>query len=348
MKRIEAIGAASFAAALVLSGAAQAQTPAEFYKGKTITMIIGYSAGGGYDTYARHVARHIGKHIPGNPQVVPRNMPGGGGRVAAAYVYNVAPKDGTVLCTADQSLALQQAMDDKSIKFDNAKFTWIGNPNSSNNVTAMWHTTGVKTFADAQQKETVIGATGNNTSAQYPIVMNAVLGTKFKVIMGYPGGNDINLAMERGEVGGRGSNNWVSWQATRPQWLKEKKINIIVQIGAKREADLPDVPLLTDLAKNEEDRKLLMLLSAPVAVGRPIFSTPNVPADRTAALRKAFDETMKDSEFLAEAKKIDLDISPVSGADLQKIVEDVIHAPKPIAQRLAKIISTIEDPKKKK
>ncbi len=334
--------------ALALAGccaaaSASAQPAADFYKGKSMSFVIGYSAGGGYDTYARHVARHMGKHIPGSPQIVPRNMPGGGGRVAAAYLYNVAPKDGTVLCTADQSLPLQQAMGDTSIKFDNSQFTWIGNPNASNNVTAIWHTAGIKTFDDARKKEIAIGATGNNTSAQYPIVMNAVLGTKFKVIMGYPGGNDINLAMERGEVAGRGSNNWVSWKATRPNWLAENKIDIIVQIGLKREPDLPNVPMLTDLATNDEDRVLLALLSAPVAIGRPVFSTPGLPADRLAALRAAFDATMKDEEFLAEAKKIDLDIIPVSGAELEKVVREVIAAPKPVAERLAKIIATVEE-----
>lgn len=337
----------AFAFTLVAASAvvAQAQPASEFYKGKSLTFLIGYSAGGGYDAYARHVARHMGKHLPGAPQIVPRNMPGGGGRVAAAHMANVAPKDGTFLCTADQSLPLQQAMGDPSIKFDNAKFTWIGNPNAGNNVTAVWHTTGVKTIEDARRTEVVIGATGNNTSAQYPIVMNAVLGTRFKVVTGYPGGNDINLAMERGEVGGRGSNNWVSWKATRPHWLKENKINILVQIGIKKEPDLPHVPLLTDLAKNEEDRALLALLSAPVAVGRPVFSTPDVPADRVAALRAAFDATMKDPDFLAEARKMDLDIDPVGGAELEKVVRDVIAAPKAVADRLAKIIASIDEKK---
>ncbi len=328
---------------LLASASASAQPAADFYKGKTLSFLIGYTPGGGYDTYARHVARHMGKHLPGAPLIVPRNMQGGGGRVAAAYVANVAPKVGTILCTADQSLPLQQAMGDPSIKFDNSKFTWIGNPNASNNVTAMWHTAGVKTFEDAKKVEVAIGATGNNTSAQYPIVMNAVLGTKFKVIMGYPGGNDINLAMERGEVGGRGSNNWVSWKSTRPNWLAENKIIIIAQIGIKKEPDLQHVPLLTELATNADDRALLELLSAPVAIGRPIFSTPDVPADRVAALRAAFDATMKDADFLAEASKIDLDIDPVGGAELEKIVASVISAPKPIADRLANIIATVED-----
>lgn len=332
--------------ALLAAGAAMACSPAvaqsveDFYKGKTMTFLIGYSAGGGYDTYARHVARHMGKHIPGAPQIVPKNMAGGGGRVAAAYMFSVAAKDGTFLATADQSMPLQQAMGDKTVRFDTTKFNWIGNPNAGNNVTAVWHTTGVKTFDEAKQKEVVIGATGNNTSAQYPLVMNALLGTKFKVITGYPGGNDINLAMERGEVGGRGSNNWVSWKATRPKWLEENKINILVQIGLKKEADLPNVPLLSDLATSPEDKVVLRMLSAPVAIGRPVFSTPGVPAERVKALRAAFDKTMTDPEFLAEAKKINLDLDPVSGEELQKIVEEIVNAPKAAVDKLAKIIST--------
>ncbi len=352
MTRRLALQFTALCATAILAGAvatpASAQTVESFYRGKTISFLIGYSAGGGYDTYARHVARHIGKHIPGNPTVVPRNMPGGGGRVAANYMYNVAAKDGTFLATADQSMPLQQAMGDKSVNFDNTKFNWVGNPNASNNVTAVWHTSGVTTFDQAKQKELVIGATGNNTSAQYPLVMNAVLGTKFKVITGYPGGNDINLAMERGEVAGRGSNNWVSWKATRPQWLADKKIHILVQIGLKKEEDLPNVPLLSDLGASEEDRLVLRMLSAPVAIGRPVFTTPGVPEDRVKALRAAFDKTMQDPEFRAEAKKIDLDINPVSGEELQKVVAEIVNAPKSAVDRLAKIIATPVESRKVK
>jgi hypothetical protein len=246
----------------------------EFYKGKTISLVIGYSAGGGYDTYARLVARFMGDHIPGKPQIVPRNMPGASSRVAVAYVYSVAPKDGTVLGTGDQSLALAQAMGEK-LQFDVSKLIYIGNPSAENNTTVTWHTSGVKTIEDARKQEVPMGATGRSPSSQYPRVMNAVLGTRFKIILGYPGGNEINLAMERGEVAGRGSNNWASWKATRAEWLRDKKINILVQVGLTKAPDLPDVPLLMDLATNEEDRAVLRLLSSPAAVGRPIFTTPD-------------------------------------------------------------------------
>ncbi len=331
---------------MLLASPAFAQSPADFYKGKSLDMVIGFSVGGGYDIYARTVARFMGEHIPGKPRIVPKNMTGAGSRVAANYVYNVAPKDGTVLATVDQSMPLEQAVGDAGITIDTRKFTWIGNPIVDNNTLVTWHTSPVKTVADAQKMEIAIGATGFNTSAQYPQVMNSLLGTKFKIIMGYPGGNEVNLAMENGEVAGRGSNSWASWKASKPDWVRDKKMHIIVQIGLTKTADLPDVPLLVDLARNEDDRLALRLVSAPPSVGRPIFSTPNVPEDRTKALRDAFDATMKDAAFLDEAKKTGLDINPISGAELQKVVADIIDTPKPVRDRLAAILSLIDRDKK--
>ncbi len=337
---------AAFTSTAILSAPAFAQAPADFYKGKTLDMIIGFSVGGGYDVYARTVARFMGEQIPGKPRIVPKNMTGAGSRVAANFVFNVAPKDGTVLATADQSMPLEQAVGDAGITFDTRKFTWIGTPIFENNTLVTWHTSPVKTVDDAKRLEVAVGATGFNTSAQYPQVMNSLLGTKFKIIMGYPGGNEINLAMENGEVAGRGSNNWTSWKSTKPDWIRDKKINILVQIGLTKAADLPDVPLLMDLAKNEDDRLALKLVSAPPMVGRPVFSTPNVPDDRTKALRDAFDATMKDPAFLEEAKKTGLDINPIGGAELQKIVADIIDTPKPVRDRLASILSLIDRDKK--
>lgn len=328
-----------FGGAALLCPTVSHAEPVDFYGGQTIELLIGYSAGGGYDAYARLVARHMGNHIPGHPTLVPRNMPGGGGRVLAGYVENVAPKDGTVLATADQSLPLQQALGDPTVRFDTSKFFWIGTPIADNNTLVTWHTTGVETVEQAKEKPVVMGATGENTSAQYPRAMNSLLGTKFKVIVGYPGGNDINLAMERNEVGGRGSNNWPSWKSTRPDWLAQKKINLLVQIGLTKDPELPNIPLLYELAKDDESRAALKLLSAPVAIGRPLFTTPGVPSERVAILRRAFDDTMKDPEFLADAKKQNLDISPSSGEELQKVVEQILATPKSAIQRLAAAIS---------
>lgn len=327
--------------ALLLAGwpsaALSQQAVEEFYRGRKIDLVIGYSPGGTYDLYARLVARHLGRHIPGKPLIVPRNMPGAGSRTAATFVASIAPRDGTVLATADQSLALQQAAGDNRIKFDTTKFIFIGNPNIENNTTAAWAASGIKTIDDAKRREVTAGATGGSTSSQYPKAMNALLGTRFKIILGYPGGNDINLAMERGEVDVRGSNSWSSWKATRPQWLAEHKINILVQIGLKKAPDL-DAPLLMDLASNAEDRALLRLLSTSTQVGRPIFTTPGVPAERVAALRAAFDAMVRDPAFLDDAKQAHFDIDPVPGEALQKLIGEVVTIPKGQAEKLRKII----------
>lgn len=321
---------------LLAPGAAVKADPVEdFYRAHNIDFIIGYSPGGGYDTYARVVARHLGRFIPGKPTIIPRNMAGAGSLVAAAYVFNVGPKDGTILATADQSLALMQAMGDPNIKFDAGKFTYIGNPIVDNNTVVTWYTSDVKTVADAKKHEIPMGATGSiGTSTQYVLAMNAFVGTKFKPVAGYPGGNDVSLAMEKGEVMGRGSNAWTSWKATRPDWIKEHKINVLVQIGLRKVADLPDVPLLMDLTDNPDDKAALKLLSAPTAVGRPIFSTPGVPADRVKALRAAFDQMVQDPQFRDDAAKGGLDLDPIPGEELQAVVTDILATPKPIAARL--------------
>ena len=331
-----AAGAAAVAAPVM------AQSPEPFYKGRKMDMIIGYSSGGTYDLYARLMARHLPAYIPGNPVIVPRNMPGGGSRTATAWVYSAAPKDGTVLATADQSLAIAQALGDRQIRFDVNKLIYIGNPIQDNNTTVAWHTTGIRTIEDAMKQEATVGSTGGSTSSQYPKAMNALLGTKFKIILGYPGGNDINIALERGEVAVRGSNSWHSWKSTRPDWLRDKKINILVQIGLAKAPDLPDVPLLTDLAKNAEDRAVLKLLSAPTAIGRPIFTAPGTPADRVKILRDAFDTMVADPKFIAEAKAENFEIDPVSGEELQKIVADIVAAPPAVARRLNEIIGAVD------
>ena len=333
-------GAAAIAAALAISapiGAARAETVQQFYKGKTINLYIGFSPGGGYDVYARLLAQFMGAHIPGNPSIVPQNMTGGGSRVAANYLYNVAPKDGTALGTVDQAIPVQQAIGDPTVKFDSKAFSWIGNLDTDNNVLATWYTAGVKTIEEAKEKQVTLGATGFNTSSQYPAALNKVIGTKFKIIFGYPGGNDINLAMERGEVGGRGSNSWASWKATRPEWVRDHKLDILVQIGLKKADDLPNVPLMIDLAPNPLDKAAFKVLSSPPSVGRPIFGPPGIPADRVAALRKAFDDTMKDPGYLAAAKTAGLDTNPSTGQDLEKVVDDIVDAPKNVVARVSEI-----------
>ncbi len=342
MLRLFAATALSATGALSLCAGARADAIEDFYRGKSIDMIIGYSPGGTYDLYARLVARFLGDYIPGKPRMVPRNMPGAGSRLAANWVYNLGPKDGTVIATGDQSLAVEQAMGDKALTIDVSKFQYIGNPAADNNTTAAWHTSGIKTIEDAKLREVPTGATGGSTSSQYPKAMNALLGTKFKIITGYPGGNDITLALEKGEVAVRGSNAWGSWKATRPDWLREKKINILVQIGLTKAPDLPDVPLLMDLARNEEDRAVLMLLSASVTIGRPLYVAPGVSAERVKALRAAFDQMVADGPFKEAALKEGFEINPVSGEEMQKIVAQIVATPKPIADRLTQIIGGVE------
>lgn len=334
-KAIIALGTALLA--VTGSQALAQQGAGDFYKGKTLELMIGYSPGGGYDTYGRLMARHLGEHIPGKPQIVVRNMPGGGGRVLMGHMANVAPKDGSVLAVVDQSLPLAQAMRDPTIHFDAKAMNWIGNPDADNNTVATWFTTGVMTVEDARKKEVIVGSTGPNTSSQIALAMNATLGTKFKVVTGYPGGNEINMAMENGEAGARASSPWATWKSTKPDWVKDHKINIIAQVGLTRAPDLPDVPLLIELATNDDDRAALRLISAPSAVGRPLFTTPGVPAQRVAVLRRAFDEMVKDPALLEDARKLNADINPVGGEELQKIVAEIVDTPPRIAERLAEI-----------
>jgi tripartite-type tricarboxylate transporter receptor subunit TctC len=318
-----------------VGGKAQGDPVADFYKGKTISLYIGTTPGGGYDTYARIVARFMGAHIPGGPLIVPRNMPGAGGRVAAAYVYNVVAKDGLSLEASDQTLALQQALDYHKLQYDMAKFNWIGSPDSDNKIVNTWYTSGINTIEDAKKREVVMGAVGDGPSSQYLRAMNALIGTKFRIVSSYPGANEINLAMERGEIDGRGSGSWAIWKA-RPDWLS--RIKVLVQVGVAKSPDLPNVPLLMDLATNAEDRAVLRLLSSPSAIGHPILTTPDTPTERVKALRDAFNATMKDPAFLAAAKKAKLEIDPVLGEHLQSIVQDILSAPSNVRSRLASIL----------
>ena len=315
-------------AALALASGAQAQSVADFYSGRTMTMIISSGAGGGYDVSARLVAKHIVQFIPGNPTIVPRNMPGAGHALAAQHMFSVAPQDGSAIATLGQNLPMAQLLEPDQIKFRTQDFKWLGNVSQSNNVTVAWHTAGVNTFQDVLSKELVIGSQGiNSTSAQYPMAMNNMLNAKFRIIAGYSGTQSINLAMERGEVSGLGSNSWATWKAQKPDWVKEKKIIPIVQIGLQRASDLPDVPLLTELGRSQAEKQVFDLLSSGIVIGRPILTTPNVPEDRVAALRAAFDKTMKDPAFLADSEKARLDIDPLSGIELQRYVEELVKIP---------------------
>jgi tripartite-type tricarboxylate transporter receptor subunit TctC len=293
----------------------------DFYRDKRINLVVGYSSGGGYDQYARVFSRHFGSHLPGNPVVVVQNMPGAASRKAANWLAVTAPKDGTAIATLGQNTALDQALGEANVQFDVRRFNWLGNIAEVNNTLTVWHTTGVRTIADATKNPMTIGASGaSSPSVIYPQVSNNVLGTKFKIIAGYPGSNDINLAMERGEVDGRGSSSWSSWTATKPDWVRDHKIVVLFQVGARPDPELAGIPLWSDLAGNNEDREVLQALSSSITIGYSMIAPPDVPADRVSALRLAFMETVKDSEFLAEAAKQRMDVRPIPGDQVAEVV----------------------------
>jgi tripartite-type tricarboxylate transporter receptor subunit TctC len=308
---------------LLASAKADAQSVEAFYRGKTINFIIGYPAAGANDNYARTVARHIGKHIPGNPNVVPRNMPGAGSLIAANHVFNMAPKDGTVLGLLAATVPLEEALGTSNVKFKSAQFNWIGRMSSSINVTIMNATSPVKTIQDAFEKTAVLGATGRGaTPTVYPSVLNNVVGTKFKIVMGYEGSIACMLAMERGEVDGH-STSWDGVKSAREDWLKDKKVNVLVQYGLKRHPDLPDVPTSVELGRTSEEVQILRVVANATEVGKMTLTAPGVPADRVEALRRAFDATIKDPEYIAEMNTQRLEITALRGEELQKLVEEV-------------------------
>jgi tripartite-type tricarboxylate transporter receptor subunit TctC len=324
--------AVALAAAMSRPSPASADAIADFYKGKTINFYIGSAPAGGYDTYGRLVVRALGKHIPGHPEVLPRNMPGGSSRVAASYVYNVAPKDGLALGMVNQELPLAQALGE-TLQFDAAKFNWIGTPDTDNRVVVTLASSGVKTIEDAKKKEVVMGGSGPVEASGYPEMLNTIVGTKFKTVKGYVGGNAIYLAMERGEVDGRADNAWESWKGDRGEWVRDGKVNVLVQVGLAKAPDLPNVPLLVDLARTDEDREVLKLISSSTSMGHPVIAPPGVPDDRVKALRAAFDAAMRDPVVLADAKRQRRSISPVKGEELQKIVADVLASPQTVRDR---------------
>ena len=342
-RRTAVVRLALGAGLLAMASVAKAETVADFYRGKSVNLVIGTSAGNDYDYRGRLIARYLGKYIPGEPTIVPRNMPGGGGIQAANWVANLAPRDGTVLHMIMQNMMAAQAISAAGVEFDARKFAWIGNTTSAPNVINSWYTSGVTSIEDVRKRELVVGAPMGTAGALYPALLNALAGTKFRIVTGYPGGNEVNLAMERGEVDGRGSNSWASWKSTKPEWLRDKKINVLVQVGLKRHPDLPNVPLLLELAQNEPDRKLLEFLSADTDLSRSLVTTPGVPPERVQALRRAFDAMIKDPDFLMEASKAGMDISPATGEESQKIADSIVNATPDVAAR-AKVL--IEAPAK--
>lgn len=313
---------------------ASADAVADFYKGKTVTIVVSTGEGGTYDTIARTLAQVMPKHIPGQPHMVPRHMPGAGHVLATNFMFNQAAKDGTYIATIGNSIPLHQILDGKGVRYDARKFNWLGTTGISNLMTVAWATSGVKTFDDVLKKEVTAGSTGAGSGTMlYPTVVNNVLGAKFKIIAGYRKATEIDLAMQREEVVVRSGFSYGSLSNEHPDWIRDKKVNFLFQVGGIREADLPDVPLMTELAKTDEQRQILKLISSTVALGRPYLTTPEIPADRLNALRAAFNATMKDSEFLAAAKKLDFDLKPLGAGAVAEIVNDTVNTPADIVEK---------------
>jgi tripartite-type tricarboxylate transporter receptor subunit TctC len=307
---------------------ARAQSVADFYRGKTITMLIGYTSGGGYDLYARVLSRHMGKHIPGNPSMTPQNMPGAGSLRVANFLYNAAPKDGTTLGMFGRGVAVEPLIGSSGGQFDARKFTWLGSGSDQVSLCASWHTSAVKTWSDMLTTPFTVGGEGPGSDPDmFAIMLKNLFGVKLKLVSGYPGGPEVNLAVERGEVDARCGWSWSSIKITKPEWLAQKKINLLLQMALKKSPELPDVPLIADQVKTERERLIIKLMMSRQQMGWPFIAPPDLPADRAQALRKAFDETMKDPEFLAEAKQRRLDVNPMSGAEIDKLIGEIYQTP---------------------
>ena len=326
-----------FAAAILAISpvsASLAQAPDEFFRGKTIDLYVAYSAGGAYDLYARMIARHLGKHIPGHPTVVPKNMEGAGGLRLANFLYNAAPRDGTALGATSRSVAFEPLLGNKGAQYDAAKFTWIGSANDEVGVCVAWHTSGITRFDDLFTREMTVGATGTGDDTyQFPRFVNNVLGTKMKIIPGYPGGNEVSIAMERGEVDGRCGWSWSAVRSTRMSWVTERKINLLMQFSLAKHAELPDVPLIMERATTDGQRAMFKFIFARQVMGRPYQGPPGIPADRLRILQKAFMDTMADTDLLAEAEKGQFEVRPVPGEAIEKLVAEVLSTPPELAAR---------------
>ncbi len=309
----------------------------DFYRGRTVSIVIGYSVGGGYDTYGRLLARDLGDHIPGRPNVVPQNMPGAGSIKAANYIFGVAPKDGTAIATFGRTIPVAPLLAAAGAAFDGTKFTWLGSISKDTSLCVTSAKSEVKTWDDYLAKPSTFGGEGAGADPDvFAHLYKNVFGAKARLVTGYPGTNDVALAMERGEIDGFCGLSWSTLKSRHPDWLNNKSINIIVQAGLKKEPELPDIPLAIDLAKNQEQLQILKLVLVSQEIARPFAAPPGLPADRRTALLAAFEQTLKDPAFLAEAKTQDLDIDPVSAKDIDALLAEVYATPKNITDKAAK------------
>jgi tripartite-type tricarboxylate transporter receptor subunit TctC len=339
MRSIARICFAATAAALLATSAC-AQSVEEFYKGKNVNLIIGYSVGGGYDLYARLLSRHIGKHIPGRPTIVAQNMTGAGSLRAATFLYTAAPKDGTAFGTFGRTIATTPLLAPGTAQFDGTKFTWLGSVTNDVTTCITWHTSPVKTWNDMLEKPVTLGGEGPGADPDiFSLLYKNVFGAKVKLVTGYHGTNDTVLAMERGEVDGLCGLSWSTLKSRHQQWMQDKKINILVQAAMKKEPELAGIPLVNDFAKTREQQQILKLFLVSQEMARPFAAPPGIPEDRKAALITAFEQTMKDPDFLAEAKRLSIDVNPVTGKAIDGMLAELYATPKDVLEKAAQAVA---------
>ena len=327
-------------AAVLLASAAHAGAVEDFYKGKTVSLIIGYSVGGGYDLYGRLVARYIGKYIPGRPTIVPQNLTGAGSMRAASFLYAAAPRDGTVIGTFGRTIATAPLLAPIGAPFEATKLTWLGSVTNEVSLCVTWHASAVKRWQDALEKSITMGGEGTGADPDvYTLLYKNVFGAKWKLVTGYHGTNDTVLAMERGEVDGLCGLSWSTLKSRHGQWLVDKRVNIINQAALKKQPELPDVPLASELTNDPETLRLLKLFLATQEIARPFAAPPDIPADRKAALIAAFEETMRDPEFVGEAQKLSMDVNPLGAQAVNDLVADLYATPKPLIEKAAQAMA---------
>jgi tripartite-type tricarboxylate transporter receptor subunit TctC len=326
-------------AALILApAAARAETVADFYRGKTITLIVASGVGGGYDFFARALAKHMGRHIPGSPTLIVQNMPGAGGARMVNYAYNVAAQDGTVIGVPLAPTPMVQVLDPGSIRYDATKLHWLGNLENSVGILYVWHASPTKTMADAMTRVTPLAGSGKSSATyQMPVLANALLGTKFNVVLGYPGAAEMEHAAEKGEVDGRMA-VWQTLKTTQPSWIADNQVRFLAQSVLERSPQLPQTPTFVELASTTEGKTIFEFMALQNQTGRAIFAPPGVPADRVMALRRAFDAAVQDPAMLSELERAGMVIEPSSGEDVQAIVGRMINTPPEIVARMRQLI----------
>lgn len=319
--------------------ASEVRAQAPFYEGKTVTIIVSYAPGGGYDFYSRLLSRHLGNHVPGKPNVVVQNMPGAAGVVATNHVYNIAPKDGTVIAAVDQNIPMYQMLGGEGVRYDAARFNWLGIIASSNGLVMAWHTSDIKSLDDAKKRAVPIGATGTNDDAYvYAKVLNATAGTRFNLVRGYQGTSAVNVAIERGEVEAMGRSSYYGFLGQKSDWVRDKKVVFLAQLGFSKQPELPDVPLVIDLMTTDEDRQMAALISLPTAIGYSHWMAAEVPADRVKIMRAAYAMTVADPAFVADATKQNLQVRPKTAAEIEALVKRASATPEAVRKRTATIL----------